>query len=81
MQTKEKSYQVIFSVLAASALSLDMGIPDLHMVPEIERNTLFNMPEILWNPYGSLNLKTFPVLVVFMFSFFDIVNKRRGGVM
>lgn len=76
---KRLLYHIIFSILAASALSLDIGIPDLHMVPEIERSTLFNMPEILWNPYGSLNLKTFPILAVFMSSFFTIVNRNRGG--
>lgn len=66
----------IFSVLASLALSLDIGIPDLHMVPKIERDILIGMPEIIWNFYGSLHLKAFPVLAVSIFAFFSLIDKK-----
>lgn len=69
--------QIMLSVLTAAALCLDMGIPDLHMVPETERVTIMNMPEMIWNLYGSFNLKAFPVLAVSVFSFNFYYDKKK----
>ncbi len=76
--------RLILSALTTAALCLDMGIPDLHMIPETERVTIMNMPEMIWNLYGSFNLKAFPVLAVSVFFFYSCYDKKKrtgGGIL
>lgn len=70
---KEKRTVIISGIIAVAlgvALSMDMGIPDLHLVATVERQTLMGMPEIVWNLYGSVNWLTAIVLALLLFFVF-----------
>lgn len=77
---KEKKTVIISGIIAVAlgvALSMDMGIPDLHLVATVERQTLMGMPEIVWNLYGSVNWLTAIVLALLLFFVFLWLNESN----